>query len=105
MRQKVLMVGGEPESRIRLGCSLSEGGFTVEISADAYEALRKVQETPYDIAIINHDVAPTKGSNLTVWDLARVFRAFNPSISIVYLGAGLGKHEQEREELGVGSAR
>ncbi len=103
MRQKVLMVGGEPESRIRLGCSLSEGGFSVEISADAYEALRKVQETPYDIAIINQDVASAKGTSLTVWDLARVFRAFNPGISIVYLGAGVGKHE--REEIGVGSAR
>ncbi len=105
MRQKVLMVGGEPESRIRLGCSLSEGGFTVEISTDAYEALRKVQETPYDIAIINHDVAPAKGAHLTVWDLARAFRAFNPGISIVYLGAGVGKQVQEREEVGIGSVR
>ncbi len=103
MRQKVLMVGGEPESRVRLGCSLSEGGFTVEISADVYEALRKVQETPYDIAIINHDVAPAKGANLTVWDLARVFRAFNPKISIVYLGAGVARHAPE--EVGAGSAR
>ncbi len=87
MRQTVLIVGGEPEERISLGRSLSEDGFIVEISADAYEALQKVRESRYDIAVVNLDSPLMQEVRVTACDLARVFRSMNPGISVVYLGA------------------
>ncbi len=53
---------------------------------------------PYAIAVINLDVPLLKEISLTAWDLARVFRAFNPAISIADLGAGTKAHMGARPE-------
>jgi CheY-like chemotaxis protein len=57
----------------------------VETPADSWQAIRKVRESSYDVAVIDLDLPPVHGVAVTPWDLGRIFRAYNPAISIVYV--------------------
>ena len=71
-------------------CLLSDGHL-VETSADSLQAIRKIKEGKFDIAIIDLDLPPVHGLTVTAWDLARIFRAYNPAISLIVVGAEEGK--------------
>ena len=78
-------------SREGLRDTLLSEGYRVESSADSWQAIRKIKECPFDIAIIDLDLPDVHGVAVTAWDLARIFRAYNPAISLIVVGAEEGK--------------
>lgn len=74
-------------SREGLRDSLLAEGYRVETAADGWQAIRKVKEHLFDIAIIDLDLPSVHGLTVNGWDLARIFRAYHPAISIIVVSA------------------
>ncbi len=91
VRKKILVVDDERHSREGLRVWLLGAGYTVETAAetaaDSWQAIKKIKDYPFEVAIIDLDLPPVHGVALSGWDLVRIFRAFNPSIGIVVVGA------------------
>ena len=85
--KRILLVDDEPHSREGLRVSLVGAGYIVETAADSWQAIKKVKDYSFEVAIIDLDLPPVHGVALTGWDLVRIFRAFNPLIGIVVVGA------------------
>ncbi len=78
-------------SREGLRDTLLAEGYGVETSPDSWQAIRKIKEGRFDLAIIDLDLPTVHGVAVTAWDLARIFRAYNTDISIVVIGAEDGR--------------
>ena len=87
VEKRILVVDDDLHSREGLGESLRAEGYTVETAADGWQAIRKVKESRFDIAIIDLDLPPVHGVSASGWDLARIFRAYNPAISLIVVSA------------------
>jgi CheY-like chemotaxis protein len=92
VRKKILVVDDERHSREGLRVWLLGAGYTVETAADSWQAIKKIKDYPFEVAIIDLDLPPVHGVALSGWDLVRIFRAFNPSIGIVVVGAEESRH-------------
>jgi CheY-like chemotaxis protein len=84
---KVLIVEGYGHSREGLTASLRSSGLVVETAAEYLEAIRKIRSGHFAVAIIDVDLAPSPTSQLTGWDLARIFRALHPGGVLVLVTA------------------
>jgi CheY-like chemotaxis protein len=103
MQKKALvLVDGDLQRGDGLDESLVGEGYVVDTSVDSWQAIRKMKELHYDLAVIDLDLPPVHGVAVTGWDLGRIFRAYNPAISIVYLS---GNHSKERKPVLAGSIR
>ena len=103
MQKKALvLVDGGLRSEDGLDESLVGEGYVVDTSSDSWQAIRKMKELHYDLAVIDLDLPPVHGVAVTGWDLGRIFRAYNPAVSIVYLSRN---HTKERNPVLVGSIR
>lgn len=103
MQKKALvLVDGDLRSGDGLDESLVGEGYAVDTSADSWQAIRKMKELHYDLAVIDLDLPPVHGVAVTGWDLGRIFRAYNPAISIVYLSRN---HSKGRRPVPAGSIR
>ncbi|MBI4574509.1 MAG: response regulator [candidate division NC10 bacterium] len=91
MEKRILIVDDDLHSREGLRDTLLGEGHRVETSADSWQAIRKIKEGVFDIAIIDLDLPAFHGVVVTAWDLARIFRAYHPAISIIVVSA-----EEER---------
>jgi CheY-like chemotaxis protein len=85
--KRILVVEDDLHSREGLRDSLRADGFKVEAAADSWEAILKMKQRCFDIAIIDIDLPPIHGVNITGWDVARILRAFNSSISLIVVSA------------------
>lgn len=90
--KKILVVDDDHHSREGLRVSLLSAGYTVETAADSLQAIMKMKESPCGVAIVDLDLPPVHGVSMSGWDLVRIFRAFNPAVAIVVVGA-----EESRE--------
>ena len=86
---KVLIVEGYGHSREGLTASLRAAGLVVETAAEYLEAIRKIRSGHFAVAIIDVDLAASPTSELTGWDLARIFRALHPGGAVENDGAAL----------------
>ena len=84
---KVLIVEGYGHSREGLTASLRSSGLVVETAAEYLEAIRKIRSGHFAVAIIDVHLAPSPTSQLTGWDLARIFRALHPGGVLVLVTA------------------
>jgi CheY-like chemotaxis protein len=84
---KVLIVEGYGHSREGLTASLRSSGLVVDTAAEYLEAIRKIRSGHFTVAIIDVDLAPSPTSQLTGWDLARIFRALHPGGALVLVTA------------------
>ncbi|MEE9522549.1 MAG: response regulator [candidate division NC10 bacterium] len=101
-QKKILVVDDELHSREGLRVSLLRAGYAVETAADSWQAIKKIKDYPFEVAIIDLDLPPVHGVALSGWDLVRIFRAFNPAIAIVVVGAEESRHVRaQAEELKV----
>lgn len=101
-QKKILVVDDELHSREGLRVSLLRAGYAVETAADSWQAIKKIKDYPFEVAIIDLDLPPVHGVALSGWDLVRIFRAFNPAIAIVVVGAEESRHvKAQAEELKV----
>ena len=84
---RVLIVEGYGHSREGLTASLRASGLTVETAAEYLEAIRKIKDGRFAVAIIDVDLPASRNSELTGWDLARIFRALHPGAALVLVTA------------------
>jgi len=89
-------------SREGLTESLSGEGHQVEAAADGWQAIKKVKEGRFEVAIIDLDLPPVHGVDMSGWDLIRICRAFHPAITIIVVSAEAGQAViAQAEELKV----
>jgi CheY-like chemotaxis protein len=98
VRKRILVVDDDLHSREGLRDTLLSEGHGVETSADSWEAIRKIKECLFDIAIIDLDLPDVHGVAVTGWDLVRIFRAYHPAISLIVIGAEEGKAVRAQAE-------
>jgi len=83
----VLLVDDDLHSREGLKLFLMLDGYRVRAAGDAWQAIRAVKEGSLDLAIIDLDLPPFRGIEITGWDLARIVRAYQPDLAIIVVGA------------------
>ena len=87
VEKTILVVDDDLHSREGLRVSLQGEGYRVETAADSWQAIKIIKERPFDIAIVDLDLPPVHGVSVNGWDLARIFRAYHPAISIIVVSA------------------
>jgi DNA-binding response OmpR family regulator len=87
VRKRILLVDDDLHSREGLRAALLGDGYVVETCADSWQAIRKIKESSFDVAILDLDLPNVHGVAVTAWDLIRIFRAYNPAIFIIVVGA------------------
>ena len=102
MSKRIVIVDDEMYSREGVRDSLVLEGYRVDTASDGWQAIRKIKNGRYHLAIINLDLRPFQGAEIDGWDLARIFRAYDPTIAIIAVGADEGLSLRQRaQELGV----
>jgi DNA-binding response OmpR family regulator len=96
---RVLIVEGYGHSREGLAASLRDQGLLVETAAEYAEAIRKIGDGRFAVAIIDVDLPAGQGSGLDGWDLARIFRARHRAAAVILVTA------EWRPELGAEAER
>ncbi len=86
-QKRILIVDEDLNSREGLRRWLVGDGHVVETAVDGWQAIRKMKESRFDIAIIDLDLPAVRGVAVNGWDLARISRAYNPRISIIMIGS------------------
>lgn len=86
-RLRALLLDPYTGSREGLRASLEAEGCLVEAAADALRAVALMRAGSFDLAVIDLGLSPTRGIAQSAWELARLFRAFNPSAPLVLLAA------------------
>jgi CheY-like chemotaxis protein len=84
---RILIVEGYGHSREGLTASLRTGGLIVETAAECLEAIRKIKDGHFTVAIIDVDLGASRNGELTGWDLARIFRALHPGAAVLLVTA------------------
>jgi CheY-like chemotaxis protein len=97
-QKRILVVDEELNSREGLRRWLVGDGHVVETAADGWQAIRKMKESRFDIAIIDLDLPSVRGVAVNGWDLARISQAYNPGISIIMIGSEIGKSVRAQVE-------
>jgi len=90
-------------SREGLRASLEAEGCQVEAAADAPHGVALMRAGGFDLAVIDLGLLPTRGIARSPWELARLFRVFNPSAPLVLLAAEL-RRDLEAEAACVSPA-
>lgn len=87
VQKRILVVEDDLHSREGLKAALQGEGYRVETAADSWQAIKKIKEHPFDIAIVDLNLPPVHGVSINGWDLARIFRAYHPEIAIIVMSA------------------
>jgi len=87
-------------SREGLRASLEAEGCRVEAAADAPHGVALMRAGGFDLAVIDLGLLPTWGIARSAWELARLFRVFNPSAPLVLLAAEM-RRDLEAEAASV----
>ena len=102
VQKRILIVDDHRHSREGLRESLLGEGYQVEAAADGWQAIKKVKEGRFEVAIIDLDLPPVYGVDMSGWDLIRICRAFHPGITIIVVSAEAGQEvKAQAEELKV----
>jgi CheY-like chemotaxis protein len=80
---RILIVDPYRYSREGLSASLRGGGWIVESVGGTREAITKMKDGRFDVAVIDLDLPPAYGVPVSGWDLARIFRGLNPRMVLV----------------------
>ena len=94
-KKALVLVDGGRQQGDGLDKSLLGEGYVVDTPSDSWQAIRNMKEIRYDLAIIDLDLPPVHGVAVTAWDLGRIFRAYNPAVSIVYLSRSNSKERKD----------
>jgi CheY-like chemotaxis protein len=91
-RLRAVLIDPYAGSREGLRASLAAEGCLVEAAADALHAMALVRAGGFDLGVIDLDLSPARGIVRSAWELARLFRVFNPSAPLVLFVAELGRN-------------
>jgi DNA-binding response OmpR family regulator len=100
LEQRILIVEDDTHSREGLKTSLLAEGYRVETSGDGLQAIKKIKEHRFDIAIVDINLPPVLDVAISGWDLVHIFRSFDPAISIILVSAEEDIHTRA-EQCGV----
>ena len=81
--RQILVVEDDVNSREGLRGLLSVGGYRVDTAADGWQALERIKQDTYELAIVDLDLPVVHGIAMDGWDVARIVRAFCPDAVIV----------------------
>lgn len=95
--KRILIVDDYVHSLEGLQWTLTSEG-EVETAADGWQAIRKVKEGTFDLALIDLDLPPVFGLIVSGWDLVLIFRAFQPEMAIVVMGSDGSPEAKDRAE-------
>lgn len=84
---RLLLVDPYGGSREGLGAALRAGGLIVETADGIVEAVAKMHEREFDVAVIDLDLPPAHGVGETGWDLVRLVREAHPALPLVLIAA------------------
>jgi CheY-like chemotaxis protein len=93
---RVVLIDPYVGSREGLRASLESAGCRVHVAGDALHALALLRTGGFDMGVIDLDLLPARGVVGSAWELARLFRVYNPAAPIVLLTAELD-HDLEAE--------
>jgi CheY-like chemotaxis protein len=83
----VLIVDAYRHSREGLKTSLQIEGCVVATAATSWEAISQIKDGRFDLAIVDLELPPAHGVNMTGWELVQVFRAFQAGAPVVLVTA------------------
>jgi len=86
-RARLLLVDPYGHSREGLGAALRGGGLSVETADGIAEAIRKLDDGEFDLAIIDLDLPPAHGVAEDGWDLVRIVRSTSPALPLILIAA------------------
>jgi DNA-binding NtrC family response regulator len=87
VNKTILLVDDDLHSREGLKQSLAGGGFRVETAQDGAQAIKRMMESDFGMAIIDLDLPPVKGVTISGWDVVRICRAFDSAMPIIVVTA------------------
>ena len=101
--RQILVVEDDLNSREGLRGLLSVGGYRVDTAADGWQALERIKQGTYELAIVDLDLPVVHGIAMDGWDVARIVRAFCPEVGIVVV-SGRGDDEIRDAAVHMGVA-
>ena len=81
-------------SREGLKSMLGMYGYNADTSQDGLQAIKKIKEKLFEVAVIDINLPPVMNVEINGWDLIRIFRSFNPSIDIIVVSGEKGIHSR-----------
>jgi two-component system chemotaxis response regulator CheY len=96
IKKNVLIVEDDMNSREGLKSMLRMYGYNADTSQDGLQAIKKIKEKLFEVAVIDINLPPVMNVEINGWDLIRIFRSFNPSIDIIVVSGEKGIHSRAR---------
>jgi CheY-like chemotaxis protein len=89
-KKNVLIVEDDRNSREGLKSMLGMYGYNADTSNDGLQAIKKIKEKIFEVAVIDINLPLVLNVEINGWDLIRIFRSFNPSIDIIVVSGEKG---------------
>jgi CheY-like chemotaxis protein len=89
-KKNVLIVEDDINSREGLRAMLGMYGYNADTSKDGLQAIKKIKEKLFEVALIDINLPPVLNVEINGWDLIRIFRSFNPDINIIVVSGEKG---------------
>lgn len=83
----ILIVEDDSNSREGLKLSLMAEGYQVEAAKDGLQAIKRVLDRRFAVAILDINLPAIMDVTLTGWDLARIFQSVDPAMSLIVVSA------------------
>jgi len=90
VERQILLVDDYRHSLEGLRAAFVAIGWLVETAGDSWQAVRRIKDGGFDVAVIDLDLPPVHGVAVSGWDLVRICRAVNPEVPIVVVSADGG---------------
>jgi CheY-like chemotaxis protein len=97
--RRILVVEDDPHSREGLRGLLSVGGYWVDTAADGWQAIERIKDGSFQLALVDLDLPVVHGVAVDGWDLVRILRAFHPDITIIVVSAQMGPAIESRARV------
>lgn len=92
--KRILIVDAEPEKWEDLRGWIQTAGYVVEHVGDSWQAIEKLRDGRFAVAIIALDLPSGGDLPLSSWHLARICEVLDSGISILLVARGHGKNLQ-----------
>ena len=84
---RILVVAPERHAREGLRAILSSDGHEVSVAEDMWSAFASIFSRPFDLLLLDDDVRPERHLTVSVLDLLRVARRYQPATSGIVISS------------------
>jgi CheY-like chemotaxis protein len=103
-RTRLLLVDPYGGSREGLGAALRGGSLQVETAEGILEAVAKMRDGEFDLAIVDLDLPPAHGLAEDGWALVGILREASPALPLILIAAEC-RPDTQAEARRLGAAR